>query len=376
MSITVDLVALTRRCRWWRRLGFGGVDVLVRLVDVPTQTCVALVSAALSRIDAMAVDWDGNRSPYTVYGTHRGALVQLGGEREWRDLVGELADALRETGHDGTISAPEAMPDEVMPAVREAPPCPSLTALLTIDPPLREGPFNVMGVPEARWGVPARATQEALALAATFVSEGEGDWRVYQGAYPIDVSAVEAREVFEASLTLDGPPLAALARLGRRPPTARLGTHAVALQQWGATQWTVATPENGHVEVARRLIEMAVALAPHVDLAFIRPRFPAQFNGVYERAGSPRVRSLMNECVPEANGAQVVTGAHLAKAHDLGDWQVTEVADDRYLITAPDLSKWYRPMTMSGWATDEYAATHLIAKARQDFGEMVLPASV
>ena len=85
---------------------------------------------------------------------------------------------------------------------------------------------------------------------------------------------------------------------------------------------------------------------------------------------------MMNECVPEPNGAQIVTGAHLAKAHDLTDWHVTNVAEDRYLIVASDLSRWYHPMTMLGWATDEYADKEMVEKARHDFGDMLLPASV
>src|SRR5664280_348923 len=45
--------------------------------------------------------------------------------------------------------------------------------------------------------------------------------------------------------------------------------------------------------------------------------------------------------VPDAHGIQILTGAHLAKAHDLSRWTIAEVAPDRYLVEAADLSGWY-----------------------------------
>jgi hypothetical protein len=67
--------------------------------------------------------------------------------------------------------------------------------------------------------------------------------------------------------------------------------------------------------------------------------------------------------VPDAHGIQILTGAHVAKAHNLSRWSITEVAPDRYLVEAADLSGWYahplpNPVTL--------------AQARTDFGDMII----
>ena len=60
----------------------------------------------------------------------------------------------------------------------------------------------------------------------------------------------------------------------------------------------------------------------------------------------------------------MLTGAHLAHADDLSRWQVTEVADDRYLVRAADLTAWYGSVESPG--------SDVLAEARRDFGDMIL----
>lgn len=70
-----------------------------------------------------------------------------------------------------------------------------------------------------------------------------------------------------------------------------------------------------------------------------------------------------NIVVPDAHGIQLLTGAHLAKAHDLTNWTITPVAPDRYLVEAPDLAPWYaQPFP------DQATLDH----ARADFGDMII----
>ncbi len=74
-------------------------------------------------------------------------------------------------------------------------------------------------------------------------------------------------------------------------------------------------------------------------------------------------RHLWDEYVIDAAGVQLLTGKHLAHAHDLSDWNVEQVAFDRYLVSAKDLEPWY---------ADVVAEPATIEKARSDFGDMIL----
>jgi hypothetical protein len=74
-------------------------------------------------------------------------------------------------------------------------------------------------------------------------------------------------------------------------------------------------------------------------------------------------RHLDHERVPDACGVQLLTEAHLARAHDLSNWTVTPVADGRYLVEARDLAAWYQ--------TDQ-PSEDVVARAREDFGDMIL----
>jgi hypothetical protein len=76
-----------------------------------------------------------------------------------------------------------------------------------------------------------------------------------------------------------------------------------------------------------------------------------------------RNRHLWDEYVIDAAGVQLLTGKHLGHAHDLGDWTVDEVAPDRYLVRAKHLDPWYAGMV---------ADPATVARARADFGDMIL----
>lgn len=72
------------------------------------------------------------------------------------------------------------------------------------------------------------------------------------------------------------------------------------------------------------------------------------------------------------------SNAHLDKAHDLTDWDVTELAPDRYLVSAHDTEAWYgteltRITDRSGPLT---CWCPLHTKARHDFGPMILTEDV
>ena len=72
---------------------------------------------------------------------------------------------------------------------------------------------------------------------------------------------------------------------------------------------------------------------------------------------------LRGTLVDAVQGIQLITGTHLARAHDLSDWQVTQVSPDRYLVEAADLDPWF---------TRERTDPDVSAKAEHDFGRMLV----
>ena len=99
--------------------------------------------------------------------------------------------------------------------------------------------------------------------------------------------------------------------------------------------------------------------------------YPMPFNNVsaspfvWEREYTEMTSRLAYNAVvvPDAHGIQILTSAHLAKAHDLTAWTITEVAPDRHLVEAPDLAAWY---------AQPHPDPTTLAKARADFGDMII----
>ena len=74
-------------------------------------------------------------------------------------------------------------------------------------------------------------------------------------------------------------------------------------------------------------------------------------------------RHLWASYVPEVFGIQILTAAHLDRARDLRDWKISSFGNDRYLVEAADLEKWYSQPT-----------PYISARgfAHHDFGDMIL----
>jgi hypothetical protein len=88
---------------------------------------------------------------------------------------------------------------------------------------------------------------------------------------------------------------------------------------------------------------------PHTDLGFFRHDHgnAVGWNSYllpWPRATEADVRynrPLLKSFVPDVNGIQLLTDAHLARAHDLNDWHIEPLAGGRHLVEAPDLDVWY-----------------------------------
>ncbi|GAA4115750.1 hypothetical protein GCM10022215_14830 [Nocardioides fonticola] len=111
---------------------------------------------------------------------------------------------------------------------------------------------------------------------------------------------------------------------------------------------------------------------PNTDVAFIAaavwPSFWSPERQVtrwpYIRESELRYnRPLLSSFTPDAYGIQILTDAHLARAHDLTGWLTTPLAGGRYLVEHPDLAAWY---------AQPEPHPDVLAKARADFGDMIL----
>lgn len=111
----------------------------------------------------------------------------------------------------------------------------------------------------------------------------------------------------------------------------------------------------------------------YTNLAFVTterpngtPWHPDPRDDAWPHVGEPDVRynrPLLASMVPDANGIQILTAAHLERANDLSDWTVTHLEHGRYLVEAPDLNAWYAaPLPDPA----------LRKKAREDFGDMIM----
>lgn len=110
---------------------------------------------------------------------------------------------------------------------------------------------------------------------------------------------------------------------------------------------------------------------PHTDLGFVRygrggitrwnhPIVP------WPHVDEPQVRynrPLLASFVPDVNGIQLLTDAHLERATDLTDWVIEPLAGGRHLVSARDLEPWY---------AQPEAHPEVLARARYDFGEMLM----
>lgn len=73
----------------------------------------------------------------------------------------------------------------------------------------------------------------------------------------------------------------------------------------------------------------------------------------------------LDRYVPDAHGVQVLTDAHLERAHDLTGWHITDLGRGRHLVQAPDLAPWYADLVPN---------PDTLAQGRHDFGAMIITA--
>lgn len=282
----------------------------------------------------------------------------------------DFAAALDQLGVSGrvTTAVPAWAPDWPMLEHR------SMTELTAFVSYSCDPAFHVTDPNEPRgWHVPAAATAEITGRSARWTIRGEGDTFVTLGTFSLqldgqsDDPASRAAALLAASLPEQHfGAIGTVNRPSRRVRSSWLGALGVSLHQ-------VADPQTHWRDRLRDLIDLLIPSAHLIDVAMIRPapRMPSNWQAA-DYGGPPtpahvsgyeqHARAQHADTVLDAHGLQILTQAHLDKAHDLSDWVVREIAPDRFLVGARRLTPWFeRPP----------ASIELVGKARHDFGEMI-----
>jgi hypothetical protein len=173
--------------------------------------------------------------------------------------------------------------------------------------------------------------------------------------------------------------LAAALVAGRRPGVTRTGgrhqgARTIAMSYGAETALQVVDGPSRRWEPRIGELRDAITALPELtNQAFVRPARPGTRTWPRVAGGPPRPgskernlrhnRHLLDRYVPDAHGIQVVRDAHLANAHDLSRWTVTDLGHGRHLVEAPDLAPWY---------ADRLPDPGTVARARHDFGAMIL----
>lgn len=156
------------------------------------------------------------------------------------------------------------------------------------------------------------------------------------------------------------------------------------LREWRRTDytdlWVRFSPQRGRdveaevSEAVEAAIGLMTAVPEATDVAFVQ-----YANGIYSawtgiRISRPQLVGIEDYhfrynldlrplFVPDARGAMVLTDAHLGRARDLTDWSVESLGHGRHLVQARDLAAWF---------AQPEPAPDVLAKARADFGPMIL----
>lgn len=139
----------------------------------------------------------------------------------------------------------------------------------------------------------------------------------------------------------------------------------------GTARYRLVDPTADWAARLDRVREVLRWSPPNTDLGFIRHEVgPSSGWDCYHQPW-PYVtedkirynRPLLASFVPDANGIQLLTDAHLERAHDLSRWEIHDLGAGRHLVQWPDLAAWYS-------TPNPDPAT--LAQAREDFAGMIL----
>ena len=293
-------------------------------------------------------------------------LIQRPGTKttylRWLDKV---ADLLTERGAEGTITA---APHVLSPAWYRNDPTipPQPTALVAF----RTSDLSAMTMDEARfvWAVPPEPTRRIVEAVANWTRlEGAKTHLGVSGyttvAHPRDIEPM-------LNAALPSEPRASIEQFTSKPRRMRRAGFGI----YGSAGMQIVDQTTSWPDRVNDLIEGMCRLPDLIEQASLvhMGKAPPQWSGIGSTVPRPPFAmehhfrtnpNLRRRFVPDAYAAQVLTREHLERANSLSNWEVTDLGHGRLLVAAPDLAPWF--------LTGEPDPS-VLARARADFGEMIL----
>jgi len=355
VGFSVDSKVLARRCQYLRRAGLSGTDPWV-------------VINGLNRLESWEVVrrvWEplrGKDATLRVYPTTGGILIHTGASG-WRERVQALADELSAQGYHGQISAPPVDLDDLP---MEAGPCQALYTAHSQVPPVIEGPYSQYGLPIYRWSVPEPTNTRLRERIIQWTMGPDLPGRAE--VWPIPVTTEDAADVL--ALINDGDQGTLAGWNADRTLIRRVVNRA----QWGQTVWGDTDPGVDLMQRALDLADLLRECAPDLDYGFIRPAQPVLMLSPMMLTDTfwRKAPHLWADYTLDAFGIQLLTTSQLAKAHDLTNWTIEQVAADRYLVSAKNLEPWLVWDNLDDVRYERFPDPDLRNQARNDFGDMIL----
>lgn len=279
----------------------------------------------------------------------------------------DLARRLEARDVDGSLLAARPVDPPAWLGISPRPPSVAAFLAWSVD----RGPAGADDDRRCAWGVSRPATERICAASARWGAVGGEQVRA-GGSFPVDV----ADPATTVDIMVDGADIEGrVAALWHHPQPRRGRQVALGPGGEGVAEILPAdVPWPHRVDALRRMLVVAPEL---LDVGFVRAvRAPASsWHQVALLLALPHVaevdvrenRHLLDRWVPDACGVQVLTDAHLERAHDLSDWSVTDLGSGRHLVEAPDLEPWF-----AGELPDPGA----LQRGRADFGAMLLTRDV
>lgn len=355
--------------RSWRRCGGDDTWLLLR-----TKTgSVADFAAAVERAnEAAAARGDGDEA-FGAFpsSTPRGFAVQLvygltlPAVRRW---VADLAESLEAAGFTGKLGgAPDVSPVPYMASGMPPVPTGHVAWTLDLSTPMRDA-FTDGGA----WVVSPDATARIADLCDRWARRPDAEMVLSQNGYLIAVRLADASVPLARSVTESG-----LAGLDFRIRSRQVVLHT-ALAHGGEGVFQVIDDALDWRERTGLLVEALTALPADTNHAYIRPaiRNRISHNSIHvplplppdiEESDVRYNKHLLDRYLPDAHGMQVVRTAHLDRAHDLSDWQITDLGSGRHLVEAHDLDPWF---------ASTLPDPDTLAAARADFAGAILTKTV
>lgn len=370
------------RIRGARRASGGALWVLVRQTGGPALT-TKMVDAALEVAVGAAEEagFEDELGGGDAVELGQGAAVYLsrtGGEAGLRLWAETFARTLADGGVIGEVTA---APHQQQPRwVEDEFGLGSMGLAAFTAYRFTEGAdFDAQG--RLNWAVPTDATARLTESCVARVLDGPGTAYLRLGTYRTKLNAILGAETPTPMVSAQVAPLLTTALPTQR--VAQVMNLDRTPQRYVATRF-IATASAVHVHYepglpwADRLaglLDYLRATADLVELAMIRPTpWHANYWDDMEVTGPPLLaasvpgvwyqqrRRELGSTVPDVHGVQLLTSAHLDRAHDLSHWEVEEVAGDRFLVSARNLEQWLR---------GDGPPAEVLAAGRADFGQML-----